>query len=567
MKERRMPTVPARGFGRIALGCTIVVLLAVPSLAASSPATARGDAILRIGTLFYVDTLNPLVGIETNDTTAYTMIFPQLVQYAPGPKIAGDWASSWSHSKDGLRWTFHLRKGRWSDGVPLTAQDAVWTIRTILKYKSGPASYVASSLEGIKSASAPNAQTVVVTYSRPIAPVLSNLAQLFILPQHVWSAKVGTGGRGLKEFAPQKELPVVAGGPYTVTAFDQKGTTVFKPNPYFYGPKSKAAAVALTYYTNSTTMTTELARGNLDFVDAVPYGAANALEGRHGVTVAFGPGSEVTNLGFNSNPGKPRNRELLSPRVKEALEYAIPRRQIVDVIFSGHARPWANILSPASKAEGWLNPAVKPLPYDPGKANRILDSLGFTRGSDGLRAVPATTGTHAQARHTMSYGVIVPKDLDFNGQRQFDILATAYRKIGVKLSLTPGGDGAQAYELITGPGGTYLNADMYTWYWHPYIDPSFNLSVVTRAEWYNNSDTGFDDPVYDGWWKKQASLVDLRQRQALVWKMEAYLAQKRPYIQLVVTDTITAHSTGWTGFEPTLGGSCKCYYTAPHPVS
>ncbi len=104
---------------------------------------------------------------------------------------------------------------------------------------------------------------------------------------------------------------------------------------------------------------------------------------------------------------------------------------------------------------------------------------------------------------------------------------------------------------------------MYTWYWHPYIDPSFNLSVVTRAEWYNNSDTGFDDPLYDSWWKKQSSLVNFEQRRALVWKMEAYLAKKRPYIQLVVIERDQAHSTAWTGFEPTLGGSCKCYFTSP----
>ncbi len=552
----------------LVLAALLAVLLLVPGAGRSSAGSGGADAkILRVGTTFYVDTLNPLVGIETNDTTAYTMVFPQLVQYAPGPKIAGDWASSWKSSKNGLVWTFKLRKGKWSDGVDLTAQDAVWTINTVLKYKSGPTSYVASAVEGIKGASSPDPQTLVITYSRPIAPVLSNLAQFFILPQHVWSKQLGKKGNGLKEFSPQKSLPMVAGGPYTVTQFEQKGTTVFKPNPYFYGPKSNSAAVTLTYYTNSTSMTADMKRGNLEFIDALPYGAATPLKGQKGITVTFSTGSEVTNLGFNSNPKKPKNRELLSPKLKEAFEYAIPRKQIVDVVFSGYAKPWANILSPASQAEGWLNPAVKPLPYSPAKANRILDSFGYKRGSDGIRVVPATSGKYAQAAHPMSYGVIVPKDLDFNGERQFEILATAYKKIGVKLNLVPGGDGAQAYELIAGPGGKYLKADMYTWYWHPYFDPSFNLSTVTEAEWYNNSDTGFDDPLYDSWWKKQSSLVNVKQRRALVWKMEAYLAQKRPYIQLVVTDTITAHASGWTGFQPTLGGSCKCYYTAPRPLS
>jgi peptide/nickel transport system substrate-binding protein len=546
----------------------LALLLLVPALGTSSTSSKRsGAAILRIGTTFYVDTLNPFVGIETNDTTAYGMIYPQLVQYGPGVKIEGDWASSWSHSPNGLVWTFHLREGKWSDGVPLSAADAVWTINTVLRYASGPASYVSGTLDGVKRASAPDAQTLVIAYSRPVAPVLANLEQFFILPKHVWEEHVGAKGAGLKEYAPQRELPVVAGGAYTVSQFAQKGTTVFKPNPYFYGPKSHAAAVAFTYYTNSTSMTADLTQGNLDYVDALPYGAVNALKGKRGISVIEQTGSEVTNLGFNSNPRKPKNRELLDPRVKEALEYATPRQQIVDVVFDGHAKPWANILSPWAAASGWLNPAVKPLPYSPAKANRILDALGYKRAAGGLRTVPATSGAFAQAAHAMSYGVIVPKDLDFNGERQLEILAAAFHKIGVKLNEQPGGDGAQAYTLITAPNGKYLNADMFTWYWHPYLDPAFNLSVVTRAQWNNNSDTGFADPVYDRWWKQQGSLVDVKKRQALVWKMEAYLAQKRPYIQLVVSDALSAQSTAWTGFEPTLAGYCKCFFTSPRPVS
>jgi peptide/nickel transport system substrate-binding protein len=546
----------------------VAVLVALASGAAgSSAAVASSQSILRIGTTYYVDTLNPFVGIETNDSTAYGMVYPQLVQYGPGLTLVGDWASSWSHTANGLVWTFHLRGGKWSDGVPLTAQDAVWTIQTELKYASGPTSYAASVLDGVTKASAPNANTLVLTYGRPVAPVLANLEQFFVLPKHVWASHVGSKGTGLKAFFPEHQLPVVAGGAYTVTQFAQKGTTIFRPNPYFYGPKSRSAAVTLTYYTNPTSMTADLERGNLDYVDALPYAAATALKGKPGIVVTTQVGDEVTNLGFNSNPRKPKNRELLDPRVKEAFEYATPRKQIVDVVFGGHATPWANIISPWSTASGWVNPAVKPLPYAPAKANAILDGLGYKRGANGLRTVPATTGTYAQKAHTMSYGVIVPNDLDFNGERQYEILAAAYKQIGVKLNEIPGGDGSQAYTLITAPNYTYKSADMFTWYWHPYVDPSFNLSVVTKVQWGDNSDTGYDDPAYDKLWKKQAALVDPKQRQALVWRMEAYLAQKRPYIQLVDTDALTAHSTKWTGFLPTLWGYCKCFYTAPHPVS
>jgi peptide/nickel transport system substrate-binding protein len=555
------------------LGTAIVIAGAALLLAAgcgggSSSAGSADGKILRVGTTYYIDTLNPFVGIETQDDTAYGMVFPQLVQYGPGLKLQGDWARSWSHTPNGLVWTFHLHPGgKWSDGVPLTAQDAVWTIDITLKYRSGVTAYLAGVLDGVKSASAPNANTLVITYSHPVAATLANLEQFFILPQHVWDKHLGKNGTGLKAYLPEQHLPMVSGGPYTITKYQEKGTTVFKPNPYFYGPKSHPAAVALSYYTNSTSMVADLTAGNLDFVDAVPYTAGSALRNQRGITLTVQPGDEVTNLGFNSNPLKPKNRELLNPTVKEALEYATPRQQIINVVFRGYAKPWANIMSDWSGPSGWLNPAVKPLPYDLAKAGQVLNSLGYKVGPGGVRVVPATTGKYAQPAHKMSYGVIVPDDLDYEGDRQFQVLAAAYGKVGVKLNEVSGGDGTQAYTMITAPDAKYLSADMYTWYWHPYIDPNFNLSVVTRAQWDDNSDTGMNDPRYDRWYRQQGTLVNFKQRQALVWKMEAYLAQKRPYIQLVDTDMLTAHSVAWTGFQPNLWGYCKCYYTDPQPAS
>ena len=170
-----------------------------------------------------------------------------------------------------------------------------------------------------------------------MAAALANLEQLYILPEHVWSKYTGNNGKDLKSYFPEQHLPIVSGGAYTITQFQEKGTTVFKPNPYFYGPESHAAAVALTYYTNATSMIADFEQDQLDFIDQVPYTGADSLKGTAASSCSIAPGSEVTNLGFNSNPTKPKNRELLDPHVKEAFEYAIPRQQLVDVVFGGHA--------------------------------------------------------------------------------------------------------------------------------------------------------------------------------------------------------------------------------------
>jgi peptide/nickel transport system substrate-binding protein len=517
--------------------------------------------ILRVGTINYIDSLNPFVALESQSYNAFVMNYPQLVQYGPKEKLEGDWATSWSHSPDGLTWTFHVKPGKWSDGKPLTAADAAWTGNLIVKYAAGPTALTAAALTHVTKMDAPNPSTLVIHYDKPVANVLPQLEQFWVLPEHVWAKYAGNNGKSLKTFRPEQHLPTVSGGPYTISQFQEKGTTVFKPNPNFYGPKSNAQAVAMTYYTNSTSMIADLQAGNIDFADQVPFNAISSLKSDSRFNLQSVPSSEVTNITINSNPLKPKNRELLNWQVREALEYATDRNSIVKVIYAGHARPWANMLSLQS-GSFWLNPAIKPLPFDINKANQILDSLGYKRGSGGVRIVPATTGKYAQAAHPMDYNVIVPDSLDFNGDRQFQILANDWRRIGITLHEIAGGDSGQAYGLET--AGKYTKFDFATWDWAEYVDPDAQLSYMTRAQWYSWSDTGYNNPLFNKQYLQQATLIDPKQRQALVWKMEAEVAHDRPYIQLVDEDTVTANAKAWTGFYPDLNAYCKCYYTSPH---
>jgi len=87
-----------------------------------------------------------------------------LVQYNPQLQFVPDFATNWSESQDGKVWTFHTHAGaKWSDGKPLTAADAAWTYSTILKYQDGPTANSAGYVAHMKSATAPNATTLVLT--------------------------------------------------------------------------------------------------------------------------------------------------------------------------------------------------------------------------------------------------------------------------------------------------------------------------------------------------------------------------------------------------------------------
>ena len=212
------------------------------------------------------------------------------MQYGPGatgPKLEGDWATSWTTSSDGKTWTFKLKPGaKWSDGKPLTAEDAAWTGNTILKYKNG------ADCAGRRGAD-PCHQHGCAERDHTRDPlrhgrrnVLSQLEQFWVLPEHVWSKYTGNNGKNLKTFQPRGPPADGRRAARTTSArYASKGTTVFKPNPYFYGPKSHAQAVAMVYYTNATTEIADMESSNLDFVDQVPYNAVSSIKGDSRYTV------------------------------------------------------------------------------------------------------------------------------------------------------------------------------------------------------------------------------------------------------------------------------------------
>jgi peptide/nickel transport system substrate-binding protein len=544
--------------------------------AAVGASSAGGSGILRLGTTNYIDSLNPFNFIEAQAYNAFIMIYPQLVQYGYSPKegyfFEGDWAKSWKVSRDGKTWTFKLRPNtKWSDGEALTADDAAWTINTTVRYADGATAVAAPALNHVKKATAVNPTTLAIRYEAPVGNVLAQLEQFFVVPRHVYEplAKKQPGGKAIKTFHPEQNLPMVTAGAYTIKQWEKKGTTVFIPDPNFWGPESNADAVALTYYTNSDSMIADLRRGELEWVDQVPFNAVNVVSKYKDVRVNKVPGAETTNITWNANPRKPKNRELLDPRVKKALSMCVDRDKMIQVVFQGYATKVESLVGHISPFE---NPNLGPLEYNCKAANAALDKLGYERGADGTRVAPATTGKYAQGEHPMRYEIIQPTSLDFNGSRMFDIVKEGFAKLGVKVTLKIGGDATATYALETdakcdaSKSIGYSKFDIAMWDWVGYIDPDFMLSVVTKGQWCSWSDTGWDNPAYDKLYEKQGTTVNPRERKRIVWKMQKMIYDSFLYTQLTNHVYIDAHTKKWAGFRTELNAYSKKYYTSPRKL-
>jgi peptide/nickel transport system substrate-binding protein len=532
---------------KLAAPLAAVTLIALASCSQSSGTGLTEGGVLRIGTSYPIDSMNPFVAQSDYSYMTFEYIYPQLVQYNAALQIAPDFATSWTQSKNGLTWTFHtVPNAKWSDGRPLTASDAAWTINESLKYENGPTANSAGVLAHMAGASAPNSTTLVIRYKVAVADVLEQMQQMQVLPPQVWAKYFTGNGAGIKTFQnvpPANGQPMVSGGPFELVRYAANQDALFKRNPNWWGPKPHIDGFGLQFFSSDDAMIQALKDNQVDFIgEYTPPTAVAALK-RAGFVLTTTPSLSMKTFIINTNPLKTTHRELLNPAVREAIEYATDRQQIIKTAWLGLASPGSTIIAPSDGT--WHDSNLRPVPFDLAKASQLLNRAGFKMGPNGLRIADG---------HPMSYSVIFPPDERGTGDRTFEIMQTDLKQIGIQITQQNMDDSA-AFNAISAPNSKYETFDMAMWDWVPPVDPDFMLSVLTCAQLGNNSDSGYCNSAYDKMYAQQSTLLSPAARRALIFKMQQYIYNARPYIILDYPDVIEAHSKKWTGFTiaPVMG--------------
>jgi peptide/nickel transport system substrate-binding protein len=525
-----------------AAALAVAVPLAAAACGGSSGAAPASSPLLRIGTTYSCNSMNPFVSYGVTCAVAYRYNYPHLVNL--GPSDVGTvpaFATSWSASADSLTWTFHLHSGaKWSNGKPLTSADVLFTVGLILKYKATATAAGALWLNNVTSATAPSPTEVVIHYSKPTANGLGLLAQMPVLPKSVW-AKYDTGnGAALKTFT--NPAPLVSGGPYQLTAFNPTTQVeTLKRNPHWYGARPSLSGFGIEHFSNPSTMVQALVSHQIDYAAPLPVTSAATVK-RAGLALVDDPGLQFHDLILNQSPKETAYPELKNPLVLQAFGYATNRAQIVKQAYLGYAEPGNSIVPPADAA--WHDPAIKTVPFDPAKANALLDQAGYKRGPNGVRIAHG---------HPMSYQVLIPVDEEGGeGVRALQIVAADFAKIGV--TITPKDtDDASVGGLLIGSNNSYTGWSMSQWSWLPQVDPSFILSVITCDQLGDLSDSGYCSTHYDSLYQQQLSTAGVAARKKIVDQMQHLAFTRGPYVVTVYPDLLQAHARGWSGFVSSLG--------------
>lgn len=286
-------------------------------------------------------------------------------------------AESWEASDDGLSFTVNLRDGvTWSDGEPFTSSDVAFSAMQVWKTKQNIGRQIFANLTSVDT---PDPLTAIFRFSQPTPGQLIENAMpavTAVLPAHLLegenldeaaynSAPVGTGPFVFAEHRPGEFYRLTRNDSYWQEGLPYLDQILYRVLP---DPGAKAAAletgdIHVTAF--SAVPLTDMAR--LDAIDGISV----IPEGYEGITY---------NITLDINH---RREELANPLVRKALAHAIDKQFLIDVVFLGYATAATGPVPPT--AGDFYTEDVATYPFDPVRAEALLDEAGYPRGEDGTR--------------------------------------------------------------------------------------------------------------------------------------------------------------------------------------
>lgn len=367
-------------FGLTACG-TAAPTATGPSTHTSAAGTPVPGGTVVDGLFEEPNTLNPILGPSmTFAGMVETTMFRNLFVTLPNGKLAPDLATeiptvaNGGISSNGLTYTFHLNpNANWSNGKPVTSQDVITTWKLI----TNPAVTAWSTVgwSDIKNIQAITPKEFKVTLKTPFAPLLEDA--FGGIPAIIPSSVFGNMAPSAVNTATFNHDPTVTDGPFLFKDWKPGASITVVANPNWYGPKPKAKSIVFKIIPNDNTLLANAQAHAINVYYFDPIEQVKQLEAISGAKVHFTtqPAWEAGTINF-------RDPALRSLKVRMALEMAINRQALVTQVWQGHAA-----LSAADQPADSMayNPNLKPYPYNPTEAKKLLSEAGWKTGANGYR--------------------------------------------------------------------------------------------------------------------------------------------------------------------------------------
>ena len=478
----------------------------------ASVASAQAGGTLRIGMQDDPDALDPARGGTFAGRIVFASLCDKLVDLTPDLKFAPQLATDWSWSADGKALTLTLRDGvKFQDGEPFNA-DAVRV--NIERYRSAPESNRKGELRPVTGVEVIDPKTVRLVLSQPYAPliaVLSDRAGMMASPKAI--ERLG------KDFA---TAPVCA-GPFRFTERVPQDRMVLDRFPgYWNADAIHLDRIVFRPIADSTVRLVNLQTGQLDMLEELaPVDAAKVEKDPklrlQGVTSL---GYEAIDINLAHGPAAD-NPLAKDPRVRAALEAAIDRKALNQVVMDGRFVPDNQAELPTSR---YFNTDIPVPDRDVVKAKALLKEAGLDRVAFSLRTLNT------------------PSDTQIG-----EVLQAMTADAGIDIKLVAGETNANIQAMNAGDFQASLVI------WSGRSDPDFNIVQFLACDGFQNW-AKYCNPRFDDALNRGRAVTDLAQRAAAYHDAASIYLAERPLIFLFHMTWLYAHSDRLIGFTPVPDG-------------
>jgi peptide/nickel transport system substrate-binding protein len=254
---------------RILKGLVIAGALSLAITACSSSSSTSGgtSSVAQGKPLVVVDNtgetftkaFNPYVNTSLgNSNNSTALVYEPLLMFntinptqPPIPWLATAYA--WSNG--GKTLTFTIRKGvKFSDGKPMTAADVAFSFNLLIK---NPTLTPSAPPPVPTSATAPNATTAVLTFSKPEYANLFLIGGMYIVPEHIWAS--------ISNPATFADPDPIGTGPYVLSQFSAQKYTLSENKNYWDKASVHVPSIIFPNFVSNTTANPALSDGQIDY--------------------------------------------------------------------------------------------------------------------------------------------------------------------------------------------------------------------------------------------------------------------------------------------------------------
>ncbi len=370
---------------RTAAGLLCLLTLGACDKRDESGAVTGGTIVVAVAA--DVDALVPPLVASVQGRQVTDLIFDRLADIGDSLNTTGDYgfrprlAERWTWSADSLQITFSLNQlARWHDGRAVTARDVRFTHQ--LFRDPEVAAPMAALLANIDSVSAPDSLTAIFWFrGRSPRQFFDAVYNLLIVPEHL----LGAAPRGQLRGTAFARSPV-GSGRFRFARWQPAVSLEVVADTNNYAGRPNIDRVIWTVSPDFTTASTKLLAGEADAFDVVRPEMIPEIQKDPALRLVTYPGLEYGFLQFNLRD--PRRRTLPHPlfgdrQLRVAISHALDRESMVHNVFDTLA---AVAIGPTVRGYLGAGTDLPQIAHDTAAANRLLDSLGWSRGAKGMRA-------------------------------------------------------------------------------------------------------------------------------------------------------------------------------------